>query len=145
VAHPEFVRKTGQRVHWSSRITIPLTALHYEPDPTIAITTSSSGSADYPTGTLRNPINPAVLANLASLSAADPNYYGAIYSGTYRPVNVMSVGQIAGLGGMRRVEVRKGQAFVDVQWSVTVRTTGTLSAPRVDGFSFGEPTWEVGV
>jgi hypothetical protein len=143
VAQPEFVRQTRQRVHWSSRVTIPLTASRYETDPVVNVATSSITipSPGFSSSSSRMITSDPMTIPFASLPDLS-TYYTPVrtYYGTTASLGG-KVGSVGQLLAMRRIEVQKGQAFVDVQWSVTVRTNDTLSNPTVDDFSFVEATW----
>jgi hypothetical protein len=66
LASPQFVKKKGQRVHWSSRFTISLTAFRFEPDPAVIVPRSSSGVINIPSG-----VSQANVIDLSS-STVDP-------------------------------------------------------------------------
>jgi hypothetical protein len=133
LASPEFVKKKGQRIHWSSRFTIPLTAFRYETDPGLFMAGSSSSVSTYQSVPLSS-----VGFDMDAGSAL--NRYGTLMFFRSDPTPVQIVKAFTP-SGMRRIEAHTGRAFVDVHWSVTVRTDGTLSAASVDGFSFVEATW----
>lgn len=133
ISQPEFVRKKAQKINWSTKIEVPLTAFREEIVVGTAIgTTFQYLEPQFPTGNLPDLINPTVFSTTVKTVPSKGPVFS--YADTLRGLGPSSL--------TNKVEVRKGKASLSVLWSVTVKTNGTLSNPTIDDIVLSGSNWE---
>jgi len=139
ISAPNFVKKTGRRIQWTSRIAIEAEASKpvshspqiasplMQPGTTVNAATAYGGTAQLFTsqGTELGAIGRIPLSNLATAG---------------RFVDWQSLPTV--YGSFTSVLTHKGIDVYEVLWSTDVTTRRELRKPSIDEITHGEPTWE---
>jgi hypothetical protein len=155
IASPRFLRKEGQRMHWSSQV-------HYRAAVYQTTSMPAGRSIDLfaPTGNLANPLTvpsitlPPLTSGLSLMSTGDTG--GLRIPGSIElsksPLSISSLYGQAGTGPTivstntfpttTSTLLKKGVTVIEVQWSATVDTHGKLVRPSIDDISVVETTWD---
>jgi len=138
---PNFVKKTGQTVYWSTRVEIKLKAYKSKETPYASPMTTITTTAPY--SAVVNPLLPGAETVLSitqpqsdiSLAEASKNVLlgDDPYARRARLVDLM---------GPQRVLTHEGTEIFDVLWSVQVTTADKLMRPRIREIQHVEARWE---
>jgi hypothetical protein len=138
---PNFVKKTGRRIQWTSRIEVEAEA--------------SKPAAQSPTILLSSMMQPASAGNLL---LGDSMYYPAVtdllstqgtgFASVGRPISLSSLakseetGEWVNAASISSTKTHKGVDVYEVLWSADVTTSRDLRRPSVDEIKHVGPTWE---
>jgi len=138
---PEFVRKEGQRIYWTTRFEAKLTAVKSVPPINWATAAHS-------------PINMVTLApSQYTLSPPPTRITFAQGPGVTLDPRISTPSEAWGEGFNNLTlaanlsesqSVASGTASLDVSWSLAVATSGALTKPRVESVDFVEVVWGQG-
>ena len=135
---PEFLKKEGQRVFWSTKVTFKATASRieyssFEPQQSIfAANTSGLGAASIalPSGVgVMGSSSPYILGTSSAAGPYSANVYG-------------TSSQLADVKLPKSVVVRTGRSVFEVMWSAQVNQSKKLSKPKTVEITFVETTWD---
>ena len=130
ISPPNFVKKTGQRIQWTTRIEIVAEASKTVPQ---AHSIESPSLQVTPEGMTLAALNPK--GELGG-SAIWPYFL----EGGVKTVTLRSV--VRGLPSFSSVTTHRGVDVYEVIWSVSVTTTRELRKPSIEDIIHAEPTWE---
>jgi hypothetical protein len=146
---PEFLRKEGQRVFWSTKITYKVAASRIEYNPVepqqsiFAANTAGLGGAaiTLPSGvSVVGSMSPFVFGTSNVAPQFSTNPYA---SGVYSPNVYGTSGNPAELLRIpTSVVVRTGKTVFEVVWSVHVNQAKKLSKLKIEQINFVETTWD---
>ena len=150
ISTPRFVRKEGQRVYWTSQVTVEGKAYKQVQS---AVATAASVDIE---GYLYQPYLDPNVISLPGLAQSDMYAPGAYAPGVspYRagsPVAMPAyLGQLLGSRslefsetGVSRALVAKGRTVFEVIWSVSISTKRkNFSGPKIEDIRFVEISWE---
>ena len=131
ISPPNFVKKTGQRIQWTSRVQIEAKASK------IVLETPVMESASTET----TPGTNVVTHNLVSGGGWSPT----LYTGTLEDNPYLGKGPLVNyalLASSRTVTTHQGVDVYEVLWSVDVTTARELRRPAIDDITHLELTWE---
>jgi hypothetical protein len=141
IAAPRFVRKEARRVFWATRITVEATAFARVPAPrfehppsTDAEIPGSAGLLAAASSYLSDSARAKMLRSITEPPPASPPAEAG------HSLSVL-MNSYANLFGQER-EVAKGRTALEVDWSATVTTARSLSAPRIEELRHVETVWD---
>jgi hypothetical protein len=114
---PRFVKKVGQRIHWTTRFEAKLRALKSAPPPQWLS------------------MSPYMLSSTSGQEVLTTSTWSTNQS--WPPSSVV----ISGSGGSEDQLVAYGTASMDVNWSLAVTTSGTLTKLQLESIQFVEVIW----
>jgi hypothetical protein len=145
VSAPNFVKKTGSRIQWASRIEVeteaskivPYSSSVESPGPqAITLTRFANENLHFPRLT-------DLLVSQTPVPAGSVTIGGAIPLSTLgRPVGLNLEKSFVNLGHGGTVTTHRGVDVYEVLWSADVTTSKELRRPSIDEMKHGEPTWE---
>lgn len=148
-APPEFLKKEGQRVFWSTKITYKVAASRIEYNPVepqqsiFAANTAGLGGAaiTLPSGvSVVGSMSPFVLGTSNVAPQFNTNPYA---SGVYSPNIYGTSGNPAELPRIpKSVVVRTGKTVFEVVWSAHVNQAKKLSKLKIEQINFIETSWD---
>jgi hypothetical protein len=139
---PQFVRKQGQRIYWSTRFEARLKALKTAPQPeTPRFFYSWRGVPSYVEANLSNvtDVSSGTVLMPQTGQVEFSNVAPDLYQSTARDVAGKAV---TSFGTNEDQVVGYGTANLDVSWSHSVTTSKTLTRPKVENVNFVEVIWE---
>nr|WP_281721639.1 PIN domain-containing protein [Nitrosomonas nitrosa] len=131
VSPPQFIRKKGSRISWSTRIIVEAKAFNFA----IKVTTSSSGTSTVTTGlTGAPPPSQPLHTGLFGLGFATPtqdqrepkNYFAAL---------------LKEFDDREKVLAKIGNIVFEVRWSVQVSPSKKFTAPKIEEIIYIETIW----
>ncbi|MGB2887735.1 MAG: hypothetical protein WBC04_08575 [Candidatus Acidiferrales bacterium] len=131
INRPNFAKKTGQRIQWTSRIEVEAEASKIVSQAPVVESASPQTTPEMnvlsptPTWLLGSGVGSVPLSSLANLM--NPTVQGI----SFLP-----------LSAGRTVTTHKGVDVYEVLWSVDVTTARELRRPSIDEIRHSEPTWE---
>jgi hypothetical protein len=131
VTAPRFIRKVGQRMHWLTSIEATLTAFKTQVSAPTPTETAILGTSEGLSGNTPYYVTPGIIGN---------SYRPQDYAATLTPQHYISLG--LGSPTREKIQVKKGHADFNVDWSATVTKNRKLSHPQIDNISFVATTWE---
>jgi hypothetical protein len=145
ISAPRFVRKERQRVFWTSRITVEATAF-----ASVPLSKVESPPSSWPvTLSAREWPSRRIVESLPSPWAGTPSarelpsrtIWEAIPSGP--PIAIDYATWVSSGLSVENKEIAKGKTILEVDWSVSVSTSMSLSAPRIERLRFVETVWDL--
>lgn len=135
-----FLKKEGQRIHWSTRLDLRLRAMRSFPRDTWASTSNVYMAPQ----TSASSITVPWVGNPSSNSLTLGAMMSPPLTLTTRPVAeaTWQVGNVTLGDAASEQQVGRGVASVDVMWSVAIATSGKLVKPQLEGVTFVEVVWE---
>lgn len=132
---PNFVRKVGQRIFWSTRFQARVKATKAAPQPEWNPSTLISGvSLPQGRGVSTNILGSGS-TSLASL--LQPISSNVRFGSAWLPAAGSTVFSLA-----EEQTIGYGTAHIDVSWSLAVTTSAALTKPRVEAVTFVEAVWD---
>lgn len=140
ISAPNFVKKTGRRIQWTSRITVEAEASKtVSPSPAIESSSVQIAPMVKPTSYFTGVSNFLTPQGPVVGSIARTGKLSDMVS-AWGTLNLES--SQVDFGPANSVTTHKGVDVYEVLWSADVTTSRELRRPSVDEIKHGEPTWE---
>lgn len=142
VRAPNFVKKTGRRIHWASRLVVEAEASKEAPQsPLVGSYLGEPPSAGFYSE------SPA-FNNLYLKQNAFLNLKQQTYDTKFSPLSTLlepesvSLNDMLAISTASMLKTHKGIDVYEVLWSADVTTSRELRRPTIDGINHVGPTWE---
>lgn len=142
INNPQFVKKTGKRVGWTTKIEVPFEILKREPNQYLSLYDMTNSSLlNQPTQS-QIPYTPPVTLGLLNTQSIDSGLSSLFDPSSVSPSTWPTLSNNFITTQPSNTIVTKGKTIFEIKWDINIDKNNALSHPNIESINYIDTSWE---